>query len=320
MKCGRRPSIPDGRARSPPTRGQGRRHVPRRARPYTVRYTDGPPSATAIRFKGRFLADGAVGTLRARMQIRKRASATTPATAEPRHGQRGREVVAFGTRCSKRVRRWRPGSASRPAVPHCRPLLRRASSRRRACRPRSTTSCAVGGRVHRALPGDQRGVRGASAPTIRASATRSSPTTRSCSSPAPTPRRSARASARACRPARSGRPPRAATTTGRGRGATRSTPSAATAPRPRSAGRCRSARTRPAPRRAAPSSSPATSGSGSPTTREDGWGVVRGGCYLDTQHGLHVARELPADPARATATTGFRIVFDERRDGWTGSS
>jgi formylglycine-generating enzyme required for sulfatase activity len=54
----------------------------------------------------------------------------------------------------------------------------------------------------------------------------------------------------------------------------------------------------------------------------DGWGVVRGGSYLDTQHGLHAARELPADPARATATTGFRIVFDthERRSGWTASS
>jgi formylglycine-generating enzyme required for sulfatase activity len=53
---------------------------------------------------------------------------------------------------------------------------------------------------------------------------------------------------------------------------------------------------------------------------DDGWGVVRGGCYLDTQHGLHAARALPADPARATATTGFRVVFDERRSGWTGSS
>jgi formylglycine-generating enzyme required for sulfatase activity len=55
---------------------------------------------------------------------------------------------------------------------------------------------------------------------------------------------------------------------------------------------------------------------------EDGWGVVRGGSYLDTQHGLHAARELPADPARATVTTGFRIVFDthERRSGWTASS
>ena len=48
--------------------------------------------------------------------------------------------------------------------------------------------------------------------------------------------------------------------------------------------------------------------------RADGWGVLRGGCYLDTQHGLHVARELPADPERATATTGFRVVFDEGGD------
>jgi formylglycine-generating enzyme required for sulfatase activity len=55
-------------------------------------------------------------------------------------------------------------------------------------------------------------------------------------------------------------------------------------------------------------------------TREDGWGVVRGGCHLDTEHGLVSARELPADPRRATATTGFRIVFDERRDGWIESS
>ena len=54
--------------------------------------------------------------------------------------------------------------------------------------------------------------------------------------------------------------------------------------------------------------------------RDDGWGVVRGGSYLDTQHGLHAARELPAEPERATATTGFRVVFDERRSGWTASS
>ena len=50
----------------------------------------------------------------------------------------------------------------------------------------------------------------------------------------------------------------------------------------------------------------------------DGWGVVRGGCYLDTgSTACAPARELPADPARATATTGFRIVIDdeEERDG-----
>ena len=45
----------------------------------------------------------------------------------------------------------------------------------------------------------------------------------------------------------------------------------------------------------------------------DGWGVVRGGCYLDTGWGLRSARALPADPARPTATTGFRIAIEEER-------
>jgi iron(II)-dependent oxidoreductase len=50
-------------------------------------------------------------------------------------------------------------------------------------------------------------------------------------------------------------------------------------------------------------------------TRPDGWGVLRGGCYLDTAHGVASARELPADPGRPTPTTGFRIVIERRRDG-----
>src|SRR4051794_37011439 len=54
--------------------------------------------------------------------------------------------------------------------------------------------------------------------------------------------------------------------------------------------------------------------------RADGWGVVRGGCYLDTAHGVESARELPADAARATATTGFRIAIDERSEAWTERS
>ncbi len=54
--------------------------------------------------------------------------------------------------------------------------------------------------------------------------------------------------------------------------------------------------------------------------RDDGWGVVRGGSYLDTEHGLDTRRELPADPARATTNTGFRIVIDERREAWTERS
>jgi iron(II)-dependent oxidoreductase len=47
-------------------------------------------------------------------------------------------------------------------------------------------------------------------------------------------------------------------------------------------------------------------------TRADGWGVLRGGCHLDTEHGVASVRELPADPERATATTGFRIVTEPR--------
>ncbi len=54
-------------------------------------------------------------------------------------------------------------------------------------------------------------------------------------------------------------------------------------------------------------------------TLADGWGLLKGGCYLDTAHGLASARALPADPARATRTTGFRIVY-ERRGGWIQSS
>ena len=43
----------------------------------------------------------------------------------------------------------------------------------------------------------------------------------------------------------------------------------------------------------------------------DGWGVVRGGSYLDTGWGLRASRVQPADPERATSTTGFRIVVEE---------
>jgi formylglycine-generating enzyme required for sulfatase activity len=55
-------------------------------------------------------------------------------------------------------------------------------------------------------------------------------------------------------------------------------------------------------------------------TRADGWGVLRGGSYLDTAHGVAGARELPADPARATPTTGFRIAIDEGSEAWTERS
>jgi len=43
----------------------------------------------------------------------------------------------------------------------------------------------------------------------------------------------------------------------------------------------------------------------------DGWGVVRGGSYLDTGWGLRASRVQPADPEQATRTTGLRIVIEE---------
>jgi formylglycine-generating enzyme required for sulfatase activity len=49
-------------------------------------------------------------------------------------------------------------------------------------------------------------------------------------------------------------------------------------------------------------------------TTADGWAVVRGGSYLDTAWGLRASRVQPADPTRATATTGFRIAIDVSSD------
>jgi formylglycine-generating enzyme required for sulfatase activity len=43
---------------------------------------------------------------------------------------------------------------------------------------------------------------------------------------------------------------------------------------------------------------------------EDGWRRVRGGCHLDHAWGVRASRSLPADPGRATYTTGFRIAID----------
>jgi formylglycine-generating enzyme required for sulfatase activity len=46
--------------------------------------------------------------------------------------------------------------------------------------------------------------------------------------------------------------------------------------------------------------------------RADGWRCLRGGSYLDHAWGLRASRALPADPERATCTTGFRIAIDPR--------
>jgi formylglycine-generating enzyme required for sulfatase activity len=42
----------------------------------------------------------------------------------------------------------------------------------------------------------------------------------------------------------------------------------------------------------------------------DGWRSVRGGSHLDSAWGVRAARALPADPERATQTTGFRIAIE----------
>jgi formylglycine-generating enzyme required for sulfatase activity len=48
-------------------------------------------------------------------------------------------------------------------------------------------------------------------------------------------------------------------------------------------------------------------------TEDGAWRAVRGGSYLDHAWGVRATRVLAADPARATATTGFRIVFEPGR-------
>jgi formylglycine-generating enzyme required for sulfatase activity len=45
----------------------------------------------------------------------------------------------------------------------------------------------------------------------------------------------------------------------------------------------------------------------------EGWGIVRGGSWLDHEWGARASRTLPADPGRGTDTTGFRLAFNERR-------
>jgi formylglycine-generating enzyme required for sulfatase activity len=48
--------------------------------------------------------------------------------------------------------------------------------------------------------------------------------------------------------------------------------------------------------------------------RPDGWAVVRGGSWLDHDWGVRASRALPADPARGTSTTGFRLAIDVSDD------
>jgi formylglycine-generating enzyme required for sulfatase activity len=48
----------------------------------------------------------------------------------------------------------------------------------------------------------------------------------------------------------------------------------------------------------------------------EGWGVVRGGSWLDHAWGVRASRALAAEPRRGTPTTGFRLAFDVSDDPW----
>ena len=127
------------------------------ARRYTIRYTDGSRERYRVTFKGRFLADGAAGTLRARMQTRKRASATTRATAGTQTWSAREPDVAFVTRCSAReeVAAWLGLSATAPAAPL--PPPRREPPSREPPAPDDVVPRR--GRPDRPLPGHQRRLR-----------------------------------------------------------------------------------------------------------------------------------------------------------------
>ena len=70
MKCGPKAVIGTG-VGMPPTKLKADGSF-LDTKPYTIRYTDGSSERYRIRFEGRFLADGVVGTLRVRMQRRKK--------------------------------------------------------------------------------------------------------------------------------------------------------------------------------------------------------------------------------------------------------
>jgi hypothetical protein len=88
---------------------QAGRHVqPHRALPHPVLRQD-----YRVTFSGRFLADGAVGTLRARMVWRERGKRSFPCVSGTQNWWRGRSMRM----CFAHGRRWLRGSASRPPVP-----------------------------------------------------------------------------------------------------------------------------------------------------------------------------------------------------------
>lgn len=41
---------------------------------------------------------------------------------------------------------------------------------------------------------------------------------------------------------------------------------------------------------------------------DDGWAIIKGGCWLDADWGLRSVRYLSVDPSRAATTVGFRVA------------
>ena len=76
MKCGPKALVPMGN--TTPTSKIKPDGTFSRSETYTIRYRGGLSERYRVTFKGRFLADGAVGTLRARMQTRKRGRSYYP--------------------------------------------------------------------------------------------------------------------------------------------------------------------------------------------------------------------------------------------------
>ena len=76
MKCGPKASIP--LCNQSPTTTVKPDGTFSRSETYTIRYTDGSSDRYRVNFNGRFLADGATGTLRARMQTRKKGTSYYP--------------------------------------------------------------------------------------------------------------------------------------------------------------------------------------------------------------------------------------------------
>ena len=290
------------------------RHAPATIKPdgtfsrtetYTIRY-NGPDERYRVTFSGRFLADGAVGTLRGEDGVAPARQALLP--VPERHTDLGRGLSMRDMLAREEVAAWLGLSAAGPAAP--RRAGRRGASRPRASRPRSTTSCSVARRADRPLPGHQRRVR-AFRPSIRGRRPQLAdhPVVNVTRAEAP---RSARGSAGGCRRGAEWEAARRPDDLAVGRHV-----------RPRALqlrrGRLGLDDARARAFDAGPGGAQDLAGNVWEWVGGRGRGV-KGGCYLDTAYGLVSARSLPADPERATAPPASESSSTQGGDGWTASS